>query len=363
MMITHSQSNHMKKHHPYKKNHYGFLTILLLVSICLPPASAISQTDKKPLVVYTNRKEDLLKPLLTQYAKQHHIKLQVYYGGNSLIERIKQESINSPADIVITQNVAMVEQLKKSGLTNPLPLSITSSIPKNFIERRRQWAGVSYRARIIVVRKNSPAENIANMQQLADKKWHNSVCLRDGFHPYNLGLFSALRVYMNNAKMKKYLIHLKNNLVQKPGGSDRDQIKLVYNGRCQIAIANSYYYGLLKKEIPDLASKTTPLLVSLTSRTLGDGVATNLSAVAVMKNAKHKKTAEHLVGFLLSDTAQTYFMVKNNEYPVMPSIAWGDNLLSLDGKKFRSDYRAMVRSYKYYPFIIKTLLAINFNQN
>ncbi|MDI9313374.1 MAG: extracellular solute-binding protein [Hydrotalea sp.] len=319
--------------------------------------------DKKELVVYTNRKEDLIRPLLDKFSKQTHARLRVYYGGDSLVERIKQEGSNTPADIVITQNIAMVQQLKDAGYTDTIPEPLTKSLPVYFVDAEHQWAGVSYRARIIVVAKNSKAMSIVNMKQLADDQWRGQICIRDGFHPYNLGLFSSLRVYLSDKETKDYLKKLKGNLMQKPGGNDRDEIKLVYGGQCQIAVVNSYYYGLLKKEIPDLESKATPRLVSLVGDKLGEGVAANISGVAVIKSGKNKPMAQSLVKFLLSKESQEYFMTKNNEYPVKSDVAWGKNLVSLNGKKFTSDTRAMVESYKHYPFIIKTLLSTDFNSN
>ena len=312
-------------------------------------------------MVYTNRKEDLIKPLLDAFSKQYKVSLRVYYGGDSLAERIKQEGKNTPADIVITQNIAMVQQLKDGGLTAQIAPATTGNVPRDFIDGDHQWVGVSYRARIIVVAKNSKAMEIANMKQLADDQWRGQICIRDGFHPYNLGLFSSLRVYMNDKEMKDYLKKLKGNLVQKPGGTDRDEIKLVYGGQCQIAVVNSYYYGLLKKEIPDLASKATPRLVSLVGDKLGTGVASNISGAAIIKTVKNKPMAEKLIEFLLSKPSQEYFITKNNEYPVKPDVAWRSNLISLNGKKFTSDTHAMVESYKNYPKIIKMLLSTNFN--
>ncbi len=340
----------------------GGLLLPVLASL-LPAAHAHEGHDHgdHDLVVYTNRKEDLLKPLLAEFAKKNKVNVRTYYGGDSLIERIKQEGPNSPADIVITQNIAMVQQLKDAGFNNPIPSSVTKGIPKNFVDSDNLWTGVSYRARIIVIAKNSPAQEIVNMKQLADPKWRGQICMRDGLHPYNLGLFSGLHVYMNDSQMKDYLKKLKSNLVQKPSGVDRDQIKLVYSGQCNIAVVNSYYYGLLKKDVPDLESKTTPRLVSLVGDKVGEGIATNISGVAIMKNSKRKQRAEQLAQFLLTPSSQEYFMTKNNEYPVSPAAHWQKNLISLNGKKFTSDDKAMVEAYKFYPLVIKALLSVNFN--
>lgn len=317
--------------------------------------------DKKTLVVYTNRKEDLLGPLLEKFEKTNKIDVSVYYGGDSLVEKIKQEGNTSPADIVITQNVAMVQQLKDAGLTMAVDAASLKGLPTMFIDQDKNWFGASYRARIIVVKKGSSAEKITSMKQLADDEWRGKICMRDGMHPYNLALFAQLRSHMDDKTAKNFLKKLKANLVQKPQATDRDQIKWVYSGQCDIAVVNSYYYGLVKADTPDLEQKVHPILVSLYGDKVGEGVSINVSGVAVLKNGANHQAADRLARFLLSPWSQEFFMTKNNEYPVVNHVAWRKNLLSLNGKPFGGDQKSMIEAYQYYPFVIKTLLSTNFN--
>lgn len=341
----------------YKKIYFTLLFIFFVFATSVSVAYA-EVKQKQKLVVYSSRMEDLIAPLLEQFEKLHpNIDVSVYYGSNSLVEKIKSEGRSSPADVVITQNIAMLQQLDEAKLLEALPKSITKG--STLVADDAGFVAVSYRVRMLAVRKGSPAEKITSMQELAEPKWRAKICIRDGLHPYNIALFGQLRALLGASATEQYLKNLKSNLVRRPQGNDRDQIKLVYNGGCEIAVVNSYYYGLVKTDLIDLETKVKPMLVSLTGAKLGAGVGANISGVGVMQTSQNKKSAEALVQFLLSKPAQTYFTEQNKEYPVLKGVKWDKDLARIG--KFTADKNAMMHAYRYYPWVVNEILRIGFN--
>jgi iron(III) transport system substrate-binding protein len=115
---------------------------------------------------------------------------------------------------------------------------------------------------------------------------------------------------------------VKANLARKAGGGDRDGAKDILGGICDIAIANSYYVGLMRsgKGGPDQVKWGEAIKVILPTFKNG-GTQVNISGAAVAKNAPNKAEAVKLLEYLVSDEAQKIYAEANYEYPVKAGAA------------------------------------------
>jgi len=205
-------------------------------------------------------------------------------------------------------------------------------IPAQFRDPTGHWFGLSLRSRVIFYAKDRvKAEELSTYEDLANSKWNDRICIRSSGNVYNQSLLASLIVHNGADKAEKWAKSMVENLARKPQGGDRDQIKAVAAGECDIAVGNTYYFGKMlagKKEDQRKAAQA----VSLYWPNQQDrGAHINISGGGVTKSAKHKEAAVKLLEFLASDEAQTIYANEVYEFPVRDSVKpspvvakWGD---------------------------------------
>ena len=120
------------------------------------------------------------------------------------------------------------------------------------------------------------------------------------------------------------------NLARRPQGNDRAQVKAIFEGQCDIALINNYYFGKLKfSEDPVQREWITGLKLIFPNQGLGDrGAHVNISGGGIAKYSKNKEEAIKLLEFLSEEFSQNLYGDINFEYPVNPKIKHGDELKS-----------------------------------
>ncbi|WP_370878542.1 Fe(3+) ABC transporter substrate-binding protein [Pararhizobium capsulatum] len=270
--------------------------------------------------IYSYRQPELIQPLLDTFEKETGITPNVLFLDKGLVERIQAEGANSPADIILTVDIARLTEAKEGGVTQPVNSEIINKdIPANYRDPDGDWFGLTTRGRVVYASKERVAQNDITYEELADPKWKGKICTRDGQHSYNIGLFASMIAHHGEAYTEKWLTDLKNNLARKPDGTDRDQAKAIYAGECDIALGNTYYVGLmmtdeLEPEQKDWAGAIKVLFPNAKDR----GTHVNISGMALAKNAPNKDNAIKLMEFLASGEAQHIYAEQVFEYPVLP---------------------------------------------
>ena len=303
-----------------------------------PPALAAGEIN-----IYSYRQEVLIRPLLEEFTKSTGIKVNIVYVKDAGIERLKAEGKASPADVVLTVDVANLVQLDEAGLLQPVKsAAIEKNIPSQYREPSGKWFGLSLRARILVY---NPAkvkkEELSTYEALADEKWAKRICVRSSGHTYNLALVSSLIAADGPEKAQAWANGFAKNLARNPTGGDRDQIQAVAAGLCDIGIVNTYYLaGMLAGK--DEAEKNAARAVKAFFPNQGDrGTHVNISGAAVTASAKNKDNAVKLIEFLSGDAAQKIYADKVMEYPIKAGIEPSEVLLSLGS--FKADTLPLAR--------------------
>lgn len=297
-------------------------TTLLLLSIIFS-ASAIAAEEVN---VYSYRKPVLIQPMFDAFTDTTGIKVNVVHAKKGLIERLKREDRNTPADLVLTVGFGRLEDLKQAGLTQAVQsASLESNIPAYARDKNNFWYGLTERARFIVVSKDrvKPGE-IKRYEDLTDPKWKGRICTRSGKNAYMTSLTATMITHLGVDGAEKWLSGLKNNLARKPQGNDRAQVKAIKEGVCDVAIINHYY---MQKMIKDEEQKTWADAINVVFPNQEDrGTHTNISGMTMTLHAKNKTNALKLMEFLASNKAQDMFTQINGEYPVNPDIELADSL-------------------------------------
>ena len=283
--------------------------------------------------IYSYRQPALIAPVLDAFTAKTGIKANVLFLDKGLEERIAAEGANSPADVILTVDIARLTNVKSKGISQKVSdPSIDAALPAEYRDPEGFWFGLTKRARIVYASKERVAQNEITYEELADPKWKGKICLRSGQHDYNLALISSMIAHHGPEDAENWLQGVKANLTGKPEGGDRDQAKAIFSGACDIGIGNTYYIGQMltnekEPEQKDWAGAVKVLFPNAADR----GSHVNVSGMAMVLNAPNKANALTLMQYLASGEAQQIYAEKVFEYPVDPQFkpsalvaSWGE---------------------------------------
>jgi len=281
--------------------------------------------------IYSFRQPQLVQPLFDAFTAATGIAVNVAYVDKGLVERLVAEGARSPADLVMTVDISRLAQLVDAGVTQSVDsATLAANIPAEFRDPANQWFGLTSRARVIYASRDRVADGeVTTYEDLADPKWQGRICTRSGVHDYSLGLMAAMIAHHGEAYARTWAEGLKANLAKKPDGGDRDQVKSIWAGECDISLGNTYYMGEMvadpeQKQWADAVRIQFPVFE-------GGGTHLNISGVVMTKAAPDRAEALQLMEFLSSDEAQRIYAETNHEFPVKPGVArsalvqsWGE---------------------------------------
>jgi iron(III) transport system substrate-binding protein len=282
-------------------------------------AVATAAAQDKVVNLYSARHYQTDEKLYEGFTKATGIKVNRIEGKeDELIERIRTEGANSPADIVIMVDMGRIWKAEQAGVLAPVKSAqLEQRVPANLRDPEGKWFGFSTRARILVYDKAKlqPAQ-VARYESIASPDFKGKVCVRSGGHVYNLSLLSSIIATQGEEKAEAWARGVVANMGRPPQGGDTDQIKAVAAGQCEVAISNSYYiariFNSTKDEDKAIAAKLAVMFPNQADR----GTHVNVSGGGLVKTAPNKDNAIKFLEYLASDEAQRYFALGNNEYPV-----------------------------------------------
>jgi iron(III) transport system substrate-binding protein len=304
--------------------------MILMLGIMIPELYATE------INIYSERKEELIQPLLKKFTMDTGIPVNLVTGeGDILIKRLEIEGENSPADLLLTTDVARLYRAKTLGLLQPVSSPVLSeAIPGIYRDGDGYWFGLSLRARVIVYAKDrvDPGQ-LSSYEDLTDPRWKGRICVRSSSNAYNQSLVASMIAHNGTEATEKWVQDFVSNFARSPSGGDRDQIKAVAVGECDIALVNTYYLGGMLNSNID-AERQAAEKVALYWSTLKDhGTHFNVSGAGVTKSSRHRDEAIELLEYMTGNEVQKWYANQNFEFPVKPGIepgptlqAWGDYL-------------------------------------
>jgi iron(III) transport system substrate-binding protein len=296
------------------------LAHVAVTASALVAASGAVLAQSSEVNVYTYRESKLIQPLFDAFTKDTGIKVNVISASSGLEQRIKTEGQNSPADVLLTVDIARIEEAVRAGISQPIKSdALDKAVAPQYRDPEGHWYGISMRARVVYASKERVPQSAINYEDLADPKWKGKICIRSGQYIYNNALFAAFIAHHGEAKTEEWLKGLKANLAQKPSGGDREVARDIAAGKCDIGVGNTYYWALMLNKEADRkpwAEATKVILPTFQ----GGGTHVNLSAVVLARYAPNKANAMKLIEWLVGDHAQHMYADMNYEYPVRPGI-------------------------------------------
>ena len=289
----------------------------LLAALALTLFGGAAQAADE-VVVYSSRIDELIKPVFDAYTAKTGVKIKFITDKEApLMQRIKAEGENGVADLLLTVDAGNLWQAEQMGILQPIKSDIIDqNIPSQYRASSHDWTGLSLRARTIAysTERVKPGE-LTTYEALADKNWEGRLCLRTAKKDYNQSLTATMIEVHGAEKTEKILKGWVNNLSTDVFSDDVAVLEAINAGQCDVGIVNTYYYGRLHKQKPELPVKL------FWPNQADRGVHVNLSGIGLTKHAPHPEAAKALVEWMTTPEAQKIFADVNQEFPANPAVA------------------------------------------
>jgi iron(III) transport system substrate-binding protein len=297
---------------------------LLLASV----AASLALPALADVNVYTTREPALIQPVIDAFTAETGIAVNLAFIEEGLVERLQAEGARSPADLVLTVDIANLQQIVNADVVQPVESDVlAAAIPAALRSPDNLWFTLTERARVVYASRERVAEGeITTYEDLASDKWRGRICTRSGTHNYTLALLSAVIAHHGEEAARDWAAAIKANLARPPEGNDRAQVRAIWAGECDISLTNTYYMGQMLAD-PEQVPWTEAVTIVFPTFENG-GTHVNVSGMAMTAAAPNRDEALQLMEFLVSPTAQAIYAEVNHEYPVLEGAALSDLVAS-----------------------------------
>jgi iron(III) transport system substrate-binding protein len=301
---------------------------VLLASAACSAAVALAAPALADVNIYTTRQPELIQPVIDAFTAETGIAVNLAFVEDGIVERLRAEGARSPADLVMTVDIANLQQIVEADVLQPVGSAVMKeAVPTDLRSPDDLWYALTTRARIVYAsRERVTDDEITTYEDLASENWNDRICTRSGTHNYNLALLAAVVGHHGEDAAREWAAALKENLARRPEGNDRAQVRAIWAGECDIAIGNTYYMGQM---ISDPEQQAWADSVRIVFPTFEDGgTHVNVSGVAMTRSAPNREEALQLMEFLVSPAAQEIYAESNYEYPVLEEASVSDLVAS-----------------------------------
>ena len=302
----------------------------LLLALLAAGLGLAAQAEAQELNLYSSRHYDTDEKLYGDFTAATGIKInRIEAEADELIERIKLEGANSPADILITVDAGRLWRAEEEGLFQPVDSAVLKErLPQDLRQPEGEWFGLSRRARIIFYDKATiDPKLVQTYEDLARPELQGKVCMRSSSNTYNLSLMASLIAADGIDDATEWARGVVANFAKPPEGNDTSLLKSVAAGECGVTLANTYYFARIMAS-PDPADQAVvgKLGVVFPNQD-GRGAHVNISGAGVLKHAPNRDAAVKFLEYLTSEQAQRYFALDNHEYPAAVGLDIKDTAL------------------------------------
>lgn len=269
------------------------------------------------LQIYSARHYDL-EGAFGQFTEETGITVEFISGGDSeLLERLKAEGEDSPADVFMTVDAGNLwNAARQDELAAVQSPTLNEAVPEDLRDPQGRWYGLAMRARTVTYNPENvdPSEFDAaeTYAGLTDAKWKGRLCMRDATSSYTQSLVASLIDLHGREKALEIVKGWVANEVQIMS-NDILLLEAIDAGTCDVGINNHYYLARTLKEKPDF--KVDLFWASQQ----GSGTHVNISGAGVVQGSDNAEDAQRLLEWLATK-GQNPFVDGNHEFPVNPTV-------------------------------------------
>ncbi|WP_339929160.1 extracellular solute-binding protein [uncultured Brevundimonas sp.] len=299
------------------------VALTMLVAACGQGDAPADKAGAGEVNLYSARHYDSDRALYERFTEETGIKVNLIEGNaDQLIARMTSEGAASPADLFVAADAGALWRAQSANLFQPTTSPVLdAAIPANLRDPEGRWFGLNRRARIIAYDSSKvQPDEVDTYEDIASPRFRGRLCVRSADSVYNLSLVGALIEAWGPEKTAQWTRGVVANMARPPEGGDRDQIRAVNAGVCEIALTNSYYYIRMANG-EDAGDREVTRKVKLAFPSLdGQGTHVNISGGGVAVGAPNRENAVRLLEFLASPEAQSMVSAGNNEFPASPDV-------------------------------------------
>ena len=300
----------------------GAATATFAATQIFRPRSAKAQTGVVNL--YSSRHYNTDDALYEKFTELTGIRVNLLEGkADELLERIKNEGSNSPADVFMTVDAGRLWRADEAGIFAPISSTeINNNIPESLRDPAGKWFGFSKRARVLMYNKDkvSPSD-LSTYEALAEPQWRGKIVVRSSGNIYNQSLIAAMIETNGLQETEDWAKGLVRNFARPPEGNDRAQIEAAASGLGEVAIANTYYLPRYAKADDPAKQAVFDKIGVFFPNQNGRGTHVNISGAGVVTSSPNPGAAKQFLEYLSGKEAQAFFAQGNNEYPVADDAA------------------------------------------
>ena len=295
--------------------HRNPLRVMLLFLAFALAAASCSDDAGGTLTIYSGRNEELVGSLIDRFETETGISVEVRYASSTdLAATLREEGTNSPADVFFAQDPASLGAVAEAGLFRTLPGDLLELVPAQFSDRDGLWIGVSGRSRVVVYDSTriSPSDLPDSVDGFTDPTWQGRIAIAPSNGSF-LAFVAAMILERGEDATRDWLESIAANDPQTFSGNS-PIVAAVNDGTVDVGLVNHYYLLGLRAEVGETNAANHFFA------TAGPGSLVMPAGVGILATTDHGAEAERFVEFLLSPTAQQYFVTETFEYPVIEGV-------------------------------------------
>ena len=297
-----------------------------LVAVLVGGGLVAANSGDDALVVYNGRSHYGDEQVFADFEEATGIEVELRGGtGPELYERLRREGDDTPADVLVTTDLANLWRADESGLLQPVDTpTLEQNVPPVLHEDDGSWWAITTRLRVPVVatERVSPDE-VTSYEALGDPRFRGRTCLRTSNNEYNQSLVADM-IAKRGAEQTEAL--LRSWMENDPTiiNSDGELLAVMAAGDCDVGLVNHYYLARTLEEDPDF-----PVAPAWPDQD-GAGAHANVSGAGVVQGSDRVDEATQLLEFLTSPEAQEEIVARgefaaNPTVPPAPVVAdWAD---------------------------------------
>jgi len=275
---------------------------------------ALASRSSADVTVYNGRSQYGAEQAFTAWEDETGKSIELRGGtAPELFERLRSEGDSTPADLLVTTDLANLWRAKEAGLLAPVRTgALAAHVPEELRDPDGAWWAMSVRIRTPMRNASVPEDAVTSYEDLGDPRWSGRLCLRTSNNEYNQSLVADMLAKRGREQTRALL---ESWMANKPRilGSDVDVLDAIAAGRCDVGLTNDYYLARKLADDPDF-----PVAPAWPDQE-GAGAHANLSGVGLVAGSEHRQDAIALMEHLTDRPAQAE-ITKNGEMAANPDV-------------------------------------------
>jgi iron(III) transport system substrate-binding protein len=278
-------------------------------------ACGASDDERAEVVVYCSVDQVFAEPVLRNFEAQSKIRVRAVFDteetkSTGVLNRLIAEAKNPQADVFWSGDPMRPFQLIRRGLVQPYSPKSAVSLPAH--AKGSDWTGVAARARVLLINTQQvTGAPPVSIRDLADARWKDRTAIANPLFGTTTMHVAALCAAWGEEETKRFLDTIKANGVR-IAASNGEVKRLVGSGEIAWGVTDT-------DDAQDAVANGAPVRIVFPDQDQLGTLVMPTSAV-VIRGARHRDSAERLIGYLASPETEKFLAEHGAHIPLQPQI-------------------------------------------